>query len=47
MIRCDVEAVLVKVAGVGLGVDIVGKELREVRPLLAKLVSLTAPPKVP
>jgi diphthine-ammonia ligase len=41
MIRCGVEAVLVKVAGVGLGIDVVGKELREVRPLLARLVSLT------
>lgn len=28
-----------KVAGVGLGVDLVGKSLREVRPLLGRLVS--------
>ena len=40
MIRCGVEAVLVKVAGVGLGVELLGKDLREVRPLLARLVGV-------
>lgn len=38
MIASGMEVVLVKVAGVGLGVDLVGKSIREVRPLLARLV---------
>jgi len=33
------EVILVKVAGVGLGIDLVGKNLREVMPLLRRLVS--------
>jgi diphthamide synthase (EF-2-diphthine--ammonia ligase) len=33
------EVILVKVAGVGLGIDLVGKNLREVIPLLRRLVS--------
>ena len=37
-IGCGVEAVLVIVAGVGLGVDLLGMNLREVRALLARLV---------
>ena len=33
------EVILVKVAGVGLGIDLVGKNLREIMPLLRRLVS--------
>ena len=33
-----VEAILVKVAGVGLGIDVVGKNLGSVHPLLRRLV---------
>jgi diphthamide synthase (EF-2-diphthine--ammonia ligase) len=42
MIASGMEVVLVKVAGVGLGVDLVGKSIREVRPLLARLVRGTS-----
>jgi len=33
------EVILVKVAGVGLGIDLVGKSLRDIMPLLRRLVS--------
>jgi len=39
MLACGMEVILVKVAGVGLGIDLVGKNLREVMPLLRRLVS--------
>jgi diphthine-ammonia ligase len=39
MLECGMEVILVKVAGVGLGIDLVGKNLREVMPLLRRLVS--------
>jgi diphthine-ammonia ligase len=39
MLECGMEVILVKVAGVGLGIDLVGKNLREVIPLLRRLVS--------
>ncbi|KAK4683546.1 diphthine-ammonia ligase, partial [Tremellales sp. Uapishka_1] len=34
---CQVDAILVKVAGVGLGADVVGQSLTQVRPLLNRL----------
>lgn len=37
MLGSGVEAVIMKVAGVGLGVGVVGKQLGQIRPLLAKL----------
>lgn len=37
MLGSGVEAVIMKVAGVGLGVEVVGKQLGQIRPLLAKL----------
>ncbi|OXC59248.1 cytoplasmic protein [Cryptococcus neoformans MW-RSA852] len=37
MLSSGVEAVIMKVAGVGLGVEVVGKQLGQIRPLLAKL----------
>ncbi|RXK37738.1 hypothetical protein M231_04987 [Tremella mesenterica] len=37
MIKCGMEVVIVKVAGVGLGVDVVGKRLEMVLPLLKRL----------
>ncbi|ORY30238.1 hypothetical protein BCR39DRAFT_530125 [Naematelia encephala] len=37
MISSGLEAILVKVAGVGLGINLVGKSLAQVRPLLARL----------
>ncbi|WVO18313.1 hypothetical protein L204_106028 [Cryptococcus depauperatus] len=37
MLESGVEAVIMKVAGIGLGVDIVGKQLNQIRPLLARL----------
>jgi len=40
MLDCGMEVILVKVAGVGLGIDLVGKNLREIMPLLRRLVSL-------
>jgi diphthine-ammonia ligase len=40
MLECGMEVILVKVAGVGLGIDLVGKNLREIMPLLRRLVSL-------
>jgi diphthine-ammonia ligase len=39
MLECGMEVILVKVAGVGLGIDLVGKNLREIMPLLRRLVS--------
>jgi len=39
MLECGMEVILVKVAGVGLGIDLVGKNLRQVMPLLRRLVS--------
>jgi diphthine-ammonia ligase len=39
MLSSGLEAILMKVAGVGLGVELVGRTLAEVRPLLVKLVS--------
>jgi diphthine-ammonia ligase len=39
MLAGGMEVILVKVAGVGLGIDLVGKNLREVMPLLRRLVS--------
>jgi diphthine-ammonia ligase len=39
MLACGMEVILVKVAGVGLGIDLVGKNLREIMPLLRRLVS--------
>ncbi len=39
MLHSGVQAILVKVAGVGLGINIVGKELGAVYPLLKRLVS--------
>jgi hypothetical protein len=39
MLGCGMEVILVKVAGVGLGIDLVGKNLREIMPLLRRLVS--------
>jgi diphthine-ammonia ligase len=41
MLACGMEVILVKVAGVGLGVDIVGKNLRDIMPLLRRLVCLS------
>ena len=38
MAICEVDAVLVKVAGVGLGTQQLGKSLVELRPLLERLV---------
>lgn len=38
MLSCGMEVILVKVAGVGLGVDLVGKDLRDLMPLLRRLV---------
>nr|XP_019008251.1 cytoplasmic protein [Kwoniella pini CBS 10737]OCF47032.1 cytoplasmic protein [Kwoniella pini CBS 10737] len=37
MLSCDMDIVLMKVAGVGLGTDVVGKRLGEIMPLLRKL----------
>ena len=37
------EVILVKVAGVGLGIDLVGKNLRDIMPLLRRLVSHPCP----
>jgi diphthine-ammonia ligase len=39
MLSCGMEVILAKVAGVGLGVDLVGKNLRDLMPLLRRLVS--------
>ncbi|KAE8538217.1 hypothetical protein D1P53_005556 [Cryptococcus gattii VGV] len=39
MLSSGVEAVIMKVAGVGLGENVVGKQLGQIRPLLAKLES--------
>jgi len=39
MLECGMEVILVKVAGVGLGIDLVGKSLRDIMPLLRRLVS--------
>lgn len=39
MFRSGLSAILVKVAGVGLGVDLVGQDLQATMPALRKLVS--------
>lgn len=41
MLACGMEVIPVKVAGVGLGVDLVGKNLRDIMPLLRRLVFLS------
>ena len=41
MFRAGLQAILVKVAGVGLGVDTVGRDLSSMMPLFRRLVSVT------
>lgn len=41
MQACGMEVILVKVAGVGLGADLVGKSLWDAMPTLRKLVRVT------